>query len=218
MSRHAQVRQITRRSHHAARITQAGVALAVLSALIACGGHTDPTMTEAPISNASTFRAPADTPASQRLPLRSNAVAAASASTVRASPRGVLLTDVSGSNAYAALSMCVLDSPASSQPATSAPHTTSLTALIDLSATVGQVNAALNAAGARIVAMRPGHTAIEIELADAVGTATLRDAAARLMASRAFQWVQGPELPAAPLALAVDPAASEPIDDHAPPP
>ncbi len=218
MSTHAQVRQITRRSHHAARITQAGVALISLSALIACGGRTEPTMTEASISNASTFRAPADTPAPQRLPLRSNAVAAASASTVNASPRGVLLTGVSGANAFAALSVYVLDSPASSQSATSAPRTTSLTAFIDLSATVGQVNAALNAAGARIVAMRPGHTAIEIELADAVRTATLRDAAARLIVSRAFQWVQGPGLPAAPFAMAADPAASEPIDDHAPPP
>ncbi len=218
MSRQIPVRQIARGTHHATRITQSGVALVVISALSACGGRTEPEMTAASISSASTFRAPTDSPATERLTARSSAVAAANASRVHASPRGVLLTEVSGANAFAALSVYALDPLASPQPETSAPRRTSLTAFIDLSATVGQVNAALNAAGARIVAMRPGHIAIEIELADAGGTVPLQDAAARLMASRAFQWVQGPGLPAAPFALAVEPAAPEPIDDHAPPP
>jgi len=218
MSWRAPVRQITQGTHHSVRITQAGIALFVLSALSACGGRTEQAMTDVSISNASTFHTSTDSPAAERLTARSSAVVPASASTVNAPPRGVLLMGVSGANAYAALSVHALDLPASPQRATSAPRRTALTAFVDLSATVGQVNAALNAAGARIVAMRPGHTAIEIELTDSGGTVPPQDAAARLMASRAFQWVQGPGLPAAPFALAVDPAASEPIDDHAPPP
>jgi hypothetical protein len=91
-----------------------------------------------------------------------------------------------------------------------------LKATLDLGATVGQVNTALDAVGARIVSMRPGHKTLALELAPAHGVSlSNQQVAARLLASRAFQWVQGAGLPVLPAGLTADPAESEPEDHDA---
>lgn len=209
------MRRATRGVHDAARTTQAGTMLVLLGALSGCGGRIEPANTEAPLVSASAFQSTNESVAPPGTSSRRTALTVAAPPAIATPPRGVLLTGLPGANACSALRVYVIDA---ADAQTSASRRTPLTAFIDPTATVGQVNAALNAVGARIVAMQPGRNAVAIELEDEGGTKSPRDTVARLMASRAFQWVQGPGLPTAPVALAVDPAASEPIDDHAPPP
>lgn len=181
----------------------------LLALLSACGGRTEPTRTEtavdpAPLVRAATGAASPASPATTRNATEPGSLTGSGPPT----QRGVLLPGLAGENAYDTL-----------QPyAAEVTQPTPLSATLDLAATVGQVNAALAAVGARIVAMRPGHKTLTIELTTPGEPATNQTVAARLIASHAFQWVQGPGLPVVPREMTADPAVSEPPENLSPRP
>ena len=131
---------------------------------------------------------------------------------------------VPGLNAYAALAGHLEAGPfaAAAEGQAAAPR---LKAVIRRTSTVGQVNAALMAAGARIVSMQPGNSELVLELS---GAATSDEAAQRLFATQAFDSVVQPDGSAIASSLAaagraaVEPAGDsllpETVDDHQSPP
>ena len=194
-------------------IWAAPLALALAVGLSACGGHSESTLAElsratASMAAATSAIAPHPGPNQTVRPMSPQAG-------VAASPQGVLLGGVPGMNAYAALSFLT---DQASDPA----ERPRLKAAIDRSATVGQVNAALDAVGARIVSMRPGHGEVALELADASRAASVQAVTQQLVASRAFTAVGGPEAvlprPALPVTQSwvatVTPAVQDEEPDH----
>lgn len=192
-------------------------ALACLLALLsACGGRTEQTSTDIPVGSTSTARTSAESTSQADIPTRSATEISAQAGTATSARRGVLLAGLPGDNAYAALQAYVVGDREVSEttlPAAALTHTAPLNATLDLAATIGQVNAALSAVGARIVAMQPGHKTLAIELTTSGTPPSNRDVAASLIESHAFQWVQGPGLPVLPGGLTADPAVSEPTEN-----
>lgn len=196
-------------------------ALACLLALLsACGGRSEQISTDIPVGSTSTALTSAESVSQADVPPRRATEISAHAGAATAVRRGVLLAGLPGDNAYAALQVYVAGDHEVSftgVPAAAMTRAASLNATLDLAATVGQVNAALSAVGAHIVAMQPGHKTLAIELTTSDKPPSNRDVAANLIASRAFQWVQGAGLPTVSHELTADPAVSEPADDHAPP-
>lgn len=191
----------------------APLALALAVGLSACGGHSEPTLAELARGTASMAAA---TGATAPHPGANQAVRPMSQQAGVAAPsQGVLLGGVPGMNAYAALSF-------HTDRSSNAAERPRLKAAIDHSATVGHVNAALDAVGARIVSMRPGHSEVALELADASRAGSVQAVTQQLVASRAFTAVGGPDavlprpaLPATPTWVAtVTPAVQDDEPDH----
>lgn len=193
----------------------------LLAQLSACGGRSEQAIVETPQSGVSTAHAAPDKSLQVASSTRNSERVSAEAPAAKTVQRGVLLAGLPSDSAYSALHAYV----ESNQPATAASSVaTTLTqgaplkVTLDLGATVGQVNTALGAVGARIVSMRPGHQMLTIEL-PAVGHASLsaQKAASSLLSSRAFQAVQGTGVATtAPEGLTADPAFSEPFDHDGP--
>lgn len=206
---------------HLAAHAMALLLLLISSTLAGCGGRGDPPLAEARLDTDSTVQG---TPAIARTPSESAPQTASLPTHAAATaPRGRLLEGLPGTNAYASLSDVAAGDPAASETPSAARIR--LIAVIDRSATVGQVNAVLNEVGARIVSMQPGNDTLSLEVKSADGPPSIQDTAARLLATRAFQSVQGPGLAPvtradarAPIGPDADAAVAEPIDDHAPPP
>lgn len=209
-----------------ADLLRASAITCLMALLSACGGRPEQTSTETLVGSTSTDRAAAESrsqPDAADTPTRSSTETWAHAGAPIAIRRGVLLAGLPGENAYAALQAYVVgdrELAAVSLPTAALTHAAPLNATLDLVATVGQVNAALSAVGAHIVAMQPGHKTLAIELTPVGGGTSLsnQQAAASLLASHAFQWVQGPGLPSAPEGLTADPAVAEPAENLAPRP
>lgn len=194
---------------------RASVMVSILGLLSGCGGRSEPTVVQqaTPVSTASSRIAPESiaqaAPSARRKvePIGSDAAA------VSAGQRGVLLTGLPGDNAMEALQFYAVvnqqTTDAKQRPSVSAAPMP-LKATLDATATVGQVNAALGAVGARIVAMTPRNRTVTLALTP-IGGAGLsnQQVAARLLASRAFTRVQGRGLPALPEELTIDPDAAE---------
>lgn len=197
-------------------------ALACLLALLsACGGRPEQTSTDVPVGSTSTARTSTESVSQADVQPRSTTEINTRARAATVFPRGVLLAGLPGDNAYAALQTYVVgdrEAAVAHKSATASPDTPPLNATLDLAATVGQVNTALGAVGARIVVMQPGHKTLTIELAAVKASLSNQQAAASLLASRAFQWVQGPGLPILPDGLTADPADSEPAENLDPRP
>jgi hypothetical protein len=202
--------------------THPSVLLPLLCALASCGGGPEPTRLEVTTGNVSTVRT-ASALTAQATTLKPATAqlgpVTGTASPTGAAQRGVLLAGLPGENAYSVLQSYVADDgqPTAAHPAVPAVvRPVPLKATLHLAATVGQVNAALNAVGGRIVAMNPGRKSLTVELtSEGLGGKLLsnQEAAAKLLSSRAFQWIQGPGLPVLPEATTADPAVSEPADD-----
>lgn len=192
----------------------ASTLVALLGLLSACGGRPEQASIETPSGGIAAAQAATESishAAGVTLAAAQTRVSAGSATTAR---HGVLLPGLPGENAFSALQPYVAgdrQSEAAQQPAAAVNQPTPLNATLDMAATVGQVNAALDAVGARIVAMQPGRKTLAIELAPLGGgsPSTNQQAAASLLASHAFQSVQGPGLPALPNELTIDPDAAE---------
>lgn len=206
-----------------ARFTPARAALWMgLVALAGCGGRLDSTVSTPTAFVGSSIESAAsmshDTPAST---LAATRLASAPNETPATAVRGVLLPGVPGTNAYSALHDHVEETADATASASQR-----LNAVIDRNATVGQVNAAMSAVGARIVSMQPGNAELVLGLAQPAHDPAARHAVAQLLATRAFTSIHAPgsaPVPAAALAESVhaqgfDPSAPEPIDDHASPP
>ncbi len=138
---------------------------------------------------------------------------------------GVLLDGLPGAYAYAALRGHVEESAAATSPSyePSASARLHLNAVIAQTATVGQVNAALNDLGARIVAMQPGNSEVMLDVATPGGRPAASQVAARLVASRAFESVEGLRSAFDPATAAASPQlgdlyAPAPVEDHQSPP
>ena len=189
----------------------------LLAQLSACGGRPEQTTAGTLPGNASTARPLPESPLQAASSTRSTNQARAA----NAVQRGVLLAGLAGENAFSVLqvySAADRKPAAASQPSAALTNVAALDATLNLAATVGEVNAALTGAGARIVGMHPGHKTIALELTQAGASLFNQQAAASLLASRAFQWVQGPGLPVLPAGLTADPAVSEPAENLAPRP
>ena len=98
-----------------------------------------------------------------------------------------------------------------------------LSAVIAVTATIGQVNAALNQVGARIVSMQPGNSEVRLDVQAPGATPLPRELATQLLATRAFVAIDGVRSAALPAPLiqpvpAVDPDAPAPVEDHQSPP
>jgi cytochrome c553 len=190
----------------------------LLGMLAACGGRPEPTNVEAPSGSVQSARSAAEsTPQGATTTRTTGQSGVVTATTTQ---RGVLLSGLPGENAFTSVQAYAVgdrESKTARPMAAGLKDAAALKATLDLGATVGQVNAALDAVGARIVSMRPGHKTLALELAPVGGVSlSNQQAAARLLASRAFQWVQGPGLPALPAGVTADPAVSEPEDHDAP--
>jgi len=193
----------------------------LLGLLSACGGRPEQASIET--TSGGIAVAQAATESTSHATSATLASAQMSTSAATASRRGVLLPGLPGENAFSALQPYVAGDPEATVPhvpAASETHSVPLNATLDLSATVGQANAALSAVGARILAMQPGHKTLAIELEPVGGglPSSSQQAAASLLASHAFQWVQGPGLPVLPEGVTADPAVSEPAENLAPRP
>jgi hypothetical protein len=202
-------------------LLRAGALACLLVLLSACGGRPEQTSTDIQVGSTSKARTSPESVWQADAPPRSATKIRTQAGAATAVRRGVLLAGLPGDNAYAALQVYAAgdrEGSATSLPAAAMTRAVPLNATLDLAATVGQVNAALSAVSAHIVAMQPGHKTLAIELMSSGQPPSNRDVAASLIASRAFQWVQGPGLPAVPREMTADPAVSEPEDDHTPPP
>lgn len=189
----------------------------LLAQLSACGGRSEQSTADLGPGSVLTARSLPESPLRAVSSVRSTD----QAHVVKAAQRGVLMAGRAGDNAFAALQVFSADDRepvAVSQKSVALTHLPALDATLNLSANVGEVNAALNGAGARIVGMHPGHKTITLELIDSNPPLTNPQAAASLLASRAFQWVQGPGLPVLPAGLTADPAVSEPAENPAPRP
>lgn len=204
---------------NAARIAMCAFAVT----LTACGGRLEPpTATSADAdtdSAASMAQDPSpDTPqptlnAALRVPAHDETSVTAG--------QGVLLAGVPGTNAYSALRGHVEETAHAA-----ASPSQRLSAVIDRSATVGQVNAALTAADARIVSMQPGNPEVMLDLAQPAQGIDARNAVAQLLATRAFTSIHIPGSAPAPVsapggsvhAQVFDPSAPEPVEDHTSPP
>ena len=190
--------------------------VALLGLLSACGGRSEQASIETPSGGIAAAQAATEsishaTGAKFAATLAAAPTGAGTATTAR---RGVLLPGLPGENAFSALQPYIAgdrQSAVAQQPAAAMNHPTPLNATLDMTATVGQVNAALDAVGARIVAMQPGRKTLAIELVPLGGgsPSTNQQAAASLLASHAFQSVQGPGLPTLPNELTIDPDAAE---------
>jgi hypothetical protein len=196
-----------------AELLRASTLMGLLGLLSACGGRPEQASIDAPSGGIAV--AQAATGSTSLAGSSTLAAALTSAGAATAARRGVLLPGLPGQNAFSALQPYV----AGDREAGGA-QSARLNATLDLSATVGQANAALSALGARIVSMQRGHRTVDIELEPAGGGSPLssQQAAASLLASHAFQWVQGPGLPVLPEGVTADPAVSEPAENLAPRP
>ena len=193
----------------------------LLAQLSACGGRPEQAVVETPQGGVSTAHAAPDKSLQAASTTRNSERVSAEASAAISVQRGVLLAGRSGDNAFSALQVFRADDRepvAANQRSVALSHASALDATLDLAATVGAVNAALNGVGARIVGMHPGHKTVTLELTQAAASLTNQQAAASLLASHAFQWVQGPGLPILPEGLTADPAISEPAENLAPRP
>lgn len=193
--------------------------LASVYLLSACGGAPDQTSTEAQSAGEAPVRSVATA-----LPTAGSAFGVTQANGLSGPSlplqRGVMLAGLPGENAFDALQFyAVVDrevKPASKAAAAAIPSGP-LKATLDLTATVGQVNAALNAVGGRIVGMQPRRKFLIIELMPVAGALMAnQQAASKLVSSRAFQWVQGPGMPAMPEGPKAAPSPSDPIDHDGP--
>ncbi len=188
----------------------------LVAALAGCGGRLEPTASTLTASAAS---APHGFLPDTAAPTQAVSPLAVPPQERAAAVRGVLLPGVPGTNAYSALQGHVEETADASASASQ-----QLSAVIDRSATVGQVNAALIAVGARIVAMQPGNPELMLDLVQAARDPAARHAVAQLLATRAFTSVHRPGSAPATVqvgsfdAQAFDPSAPEPVDDHASPP
>ncbi len=196
-----------------AELLRASTLVGLMGLLSACGGRPEQASIETPSVGIAVARAA--TESTSHAGGATLATAPTSTSAANAARRGVLLPGLPGENAFSALQMYV-----AGDRETGGAHPAPLNATLDQSATVGQANAALSAVGARIVSMQPGHRTVDIELAPAGGgsSSSNQQVAASLLASHAFQWVQGPGLPVLPEGLTADPAVSEPAENLAPRP
>lgn len=205
---------------HPGRLCIAALA-PLLCLLSACGGSPpEPITTGASSSGDSAVSSAISITSRAALSTRNAGHVSALAGAGSAGQRGVMLAGLPGENAYEALEFyAVVDREIrpvgrpSAAPIASGP----LKATLDLAATVGQVNAALTAVGGRIVGMQPRQKTVVIELTPAAnGVLPNPQAAASLLASRAFQKVQGPGLPVEPDVIKAAPKLSDPVDPDQP--
>ncbi|MEI7465338.1 MAG: hypothetical protein WCJ87_08330 [Burkholderiales bacterium] len=191
-----------------AELLRISALLGLLGLLSACGGRSEQANIETPSGGIAVAQAATASISPAANPTGTTAPTGAAS----AARRGVLLPGLPGENAFSALQPYV-----AGDREAAGVHPAPLSATLDLAATVGQANAALSAIGARIVSMQPGHRTMDIELAPVGGgsPSSNQQAAASLLASHAFQWVQGPGLPVLPEGLLADPAVSEPAENLA---
>lgn len=200
--------------HSLCALLRASVMSSILMLLSACGGRSEPPAGETVSGNTQTTRIATDA-TSQTLTAskRSAEPMGTDAASVSAGQRGVLLAGLPGDSAYEALQFyAVVDRQAATtkQPTAGSTPSTALKATLDPTATVGQVNAALNAVGARIVTMTPRNATVTLVMMPInSGALTHQQVAASLLASRAFKRVQGPGLPVVPDEITIDPDVAE---------
>jgi len=103
-------------------------------------------------------------------------------------PDGVLLEGESGDDAVDAL-VELPPSPAPDEEIDAGLLTTRLVAVLNPDATVGQINAALDAAGARIVSMHSDDIFVTLRIPVVADEAEARDVAAQIVAGGAFVFV-----------------------------
>lgn len=195
------------------------------SALSACGGNIEPAGVSGPIDiDPMTRSSRPDAEDAYRRATKA-VVASHVAAALQTRPHGTLLDGLPGTYAHQALRGYVEEQ--SLDTAVSQDQTTSdrlqLSAVIAATATVGQVNAALNQVRARIVSMQPDNSEVRLDLEAPGGTPSKHDVALKLMASRAFEAIDGVRTTALPAPLiqpapVVDPYAPAPVDDHQSPP
>jgi hypothetical protein len=208
---HIPVPRVTHRRVVTLRIS---VVISALTLLSACGGRSEPTAIEASSANAQAARVATESTAqAPAVAKRSAEAIGTDAAAVAAGQRGVLLTGLPGDNAYEALQFYAVvnrQTAATKQPTSAPTPSTPLKATLDPAATVGQVNAALDAVGARIVSMTPRNKTVTLAMSPIGGDAlTSQQVAASLLASRAFKQVQGPGLPVLPEEVTIDPDVAE---------
>jgi len=206
-------------SHH--RASRVAALASLLCLLNACGGSPpESTTTDVSLSNDLTVRSENSITSQSAISTRAAGLASSLSGGALARQRGVMLAGLPGENAYEALEFyAVVDREvkSASQPSAARITTGPLKATLDLAATVGQVNAALTAVSGRIVGMQPREKTLVIELTPAAnGVLPNPQAAASLLASRAFQKVQGPGLPVVPDVVRAAPKLSDPVDHDRP--
>ena len=127
--------------------------------------------------------------------------------------RGMLLAGAPGSSAVAAVIQLIDNEP---RARGADAGILQLTAVIDDSATVGQVNDALRVAGVRIVQMTQGTRSLQLEAQQASNArASAQEINARLAASQALESINGVSL--RPQRTA-DVPSPPPVEDHQQPP
>lgn len=157
--------------------------LTSISGLGGCGGRIEPSAS-AEQSDTSSLRSDTGSAAMTSSPIDRTTHASPAAFKVELKTRGVLLSGLPGSNAYLSLGALAI---VQTKPTPLQSEWLRLDAILDRSATVGQVNTALIAVNARIVAMQPGDTRIALELARTDGGLSPQSAANQLTAANAFQ-------------------------------
>ncbi len=202
----------------------AGVVL-LSGALTACGGNVEPAGVSVSIEVDPAARS--SPPDAEEASGRAAAavVSPHAAATLPVHPHGTLLEGLPGAYAHEALRGYVEEAAlGTALPSDQAASDhLQLSAVIAVTATVGQVNAALNQVGARIVSMQPGNSEVRLDVQAPDATPSPRDLATQLLATRAFVAIDGVRSAALPAPLiqpapVVDPDAPAPVEDHQPPP
>lgn len=190
----------------------------VLGLLTACGGNFEPTgvaTTAGVDAMARTGALPLARPAAHD----PKPTGFTSVAPVRGTAsRGVLLDGVPGAQALESLRGYVEDT-ASLKIQSEPVDRLRMNAVIARTATVGQVNTALTALGARIVSMQPGNSEVTLDVASFGRQRSKTAVATQLLATRAFEAADGVQpaaqrAPVTPTALGFDPYAPAPPDDH----
>lgn len=189
------------------------------AALTACGGNIEPQEPPGTIGAAPVAR-PAVSPIARRdVDVLARPASPNAAPDPAAAPRGVLLDGVPGTYASTALRGYVDDSTLGISAEAAVTERLRLNAVIAPTATVGQVNATLKALGARIVSMQPGNSEVTLQLVTPGGRPSKTDVARQLIATRAFESVDGLQptarlMPTATTPPPFDPQAPAPVEDH----